>query len=268
MAIHTQTRTLLELRTELAVRLGFVSVGQASVMHQPLLVSFLQEAAEQIHAQYGDDLLYLVNNVFPTIQGQRFYEFPENADPFKIDSTLIEDNGSFRTVFRGIPHQFRTAGDDDPSKQGIPSRWDIGAGEESTDPGRIELWQVPDAEYNIHMSYYPMYAYAEGGWVNDDMPCPIYPSRLCLIMAIANAKSHFGMQDASTYYQQFEELLSRHKASLLYGVRFKIPTQFGTPSYDDGIGHRDIDPGIHIDLTPPDSITSETGDTILPESSA
>ena len=259
MAIHTKTRTLLELRTELAVRLGFVSVGQASVMHQPLLISFLQEAAEQIHAQYGDDLLYLVNNVFPTVQGERFYPFPANADPFKIDSTLIEDNGSFRVVVRGIPPHFRTAGDDDPSKQGIPSRWDIGAGP--------QLWQVPDAEYNVHMSYYPMYAYAEGGWNEDHMPCPIYPSRLCLIMATANAKSHFGMNDASTYYQQFEELLSRHKASLLYGVRFKIPTQFGTPTHDDGTGPRDIDPGIHIDISPPDSIISETGDAILPEQS-
>jgi len=265
MPTYQRTRTLLELRTELAVRLGFVSVGQASVMHQPLLISFLQEAAEQIHAQYGDDLLYLVNQRFPTEKGERFYPFPADADPYKINSTVIEDTGSFRTVNRGIPAHLRTAGDDDPSKQGIPSRWDIAAGE-GTDPGRIELWQVPDAAYTIHMSYYPMYAYAEGGWNDDELPCPIYPSRLCLILATANAKSHFGVGDAKAYYQQFDELLSKHKASLLYGVRFKRGTEFGSHT-DEGIGSRHIEPGIHADMTPPESITSETGDTILPEQS-
>jgi hypothetical protein len=267
MPTHQKTRTLLELRTELAVRLGFVSVGQASVMHQPLLISFLQEAAEQIHAQYGDDLLYLVNNTFPTVQGERFYAFPDDADPYKIDSTVIEDAGSFRPVIRGIPAHLRTSGDDDPSKQGIPSRWDIAAGEDhAADPGRIELWQVPDSTYTMHMSYYPIYAYAEGGWNDDVLPCPIYPSRLCLILATANAKSHFGMQDAAAYYQQFDELLNKHRASLLYGVRFKIGTEFGSHR-DDGIGSRHIEPGIHADMTPPESILSETGDAILPEQS-
>ena len=265
---HQKTRTLLELRTELAVRLGFVSVGQASVMHQPLLVSFLQEATEQIHAQYGDDLLYMVNNIFPTVKGERFYKFPVNADPYKIDSTVVEDGGRFSKVMRGIPASIRTAGDEDPSKQGLPSRWDIAAGEDyDTDPGRIELWQVPDAEYKIHMSYYPMFAYAEGGWNEDDMPCPIYPSRLCLLMALANAKSHFGMNDAGAYYQQFDELLNRHRASLLYGMRFKIGTEFGSMD-DEGIGARDrFGDDITADLTPPESITTEYGDTILPEQS-
>ena len=266
---HQKTRTLLELRTELAIRLGFVSVGQASVMHQPLLISFLQEAAEQIHSQYGDDLLFLVNKVFPTQQGERFYEFPEDADPYKIDATVVEDGGRFSPVIRGIPVNIRTAGDEDPARQGLPSRWDIAAGPDAaTDPGRIELWQVPDAEYKIHMSYYPIYAFAEGGWNADDMPCPIYPSRLCLLLATGNAKAHYGMQDAATAYQQFEELLNRHRASLLYGMRFKIGTEFGAGRDSEGTGSRDqIGGDILVDLTPPDSITSEYGDTILPESS-
>lgn len=267
-ALHAKTRTLKELRHELAIRLGFVSVGQAAVMHDPLLTSFLQEAAEQIYAQYGDDLLYLVNEVIPTVDGQRFYAFPESADPFNIQDFLVEvADGSFRQVNRGIPLQYRTAGSDDPSRFGIPSRWDIGAGEDPTDPGRIELWKVPDSDdYKLHLSFYPIYA--ESGWTGEDSPCPIYPSRLVLLLAQGNAKSHFGMGDASNYYQQFDQLLQRHKASLLSGLRFGRPFEYGT-HMDEGVGNRKPE-GDHIivDLTPPESITSETGDTILPESSA
>jgi hypothetical protein len=247
-------------------------------MHQPLLTSFLQEAAEQIYAQYGDDLLYLVNEQFPAVEGQRFYEFPSNADPYRVTDFLVEVSpGRYDQIRRGIPVQYRTAGNDDPSKRGIPSRWDIGAGEDPADPGRIELWRVPDSsDYTLHISYYPIYA--EAGWgviedtdpptFNDDAPCPIYPSRLCLLMAIGNAKSHFGMGDASNYYSQFDQLLQKHKASLLSGLRFKRPTEFGT-YVDEGTGQR-VPEGdsIIIDLTPPESITSETGDTILPESAA
>ena len=267
MSLHVKTRSLKELRSELAIRLGFVSIGQAAVTHDLLLTSFLQEASEQIYAQYGDDLLYKVNEQKETVEGQRFYEFPVNADPFSITDVLVEVSGSFRPVKRGIPLQYRTAGNDDPAKRGIPSYWDIGAGEDEFDPGRIELFRVPDSDdYKLHFSYYPFYA--ESGWNRDDMPCPIYPSRLCLLMAIANAKSHYGMGDASNYYSQFDQLLQKHKASLLSGLRFKRSTEFGTPSYDDGIGTRPQQGGdIIVDLTPPESITGETGDTILPESS-
>jgi hypothetical protein len=268
MALHVKTRTLKELRTELAIRLGFVSVGQAAVTHDLLLTSFLQEASEQIYAQYGDDLLYKVNEQMEVYEGQRFYKFPVNADPFSITDVLIEVNdGSFRPVKRGIPLQYRTAGNDDPSKRGIPSYWDIGAGEDEFDPGRIELWRVPDSDdYRLHFSFYPFYA--ESGWNRDDMPCPIYPSRLCLLMAIANAKSHYGMGDASNYYSQFDQLLQKHKASLLSGLRFK--KTFETDTFrDTGVGTRPQTGGdIIVDLTPPESITAETGDTILPESSA
>ena len=267
MALHVKTRTLKELRTELAIRLGFVSVGQAAVTHDLLLTSFLQEASEQIYAQYGDDLLYKVNEQMEVYEGQRFYKFPVNADPFSITNVLIEVNESFRPVTRGIPLQYRTAGNDDPAKRGIPSYWDIGAGEDEFDPGRIELWKVPDSDnYRLHFSFYPFYA--ESGWNRDDMPCPIYPSRLCLLMAIANAKSHYGMGDASNYYSQFDQLLQKHKASLLSGLRFK--KTFETDTFmDTGVGTRPQTGGdIIVDLTPPESITAETGDTILPESSA
>ena len=267
MSLHVKTRSLKELRTELAIRLGFVSVGQAAVTHDLLLTSFLQEASEQIYAQYGDDLLYKVNEQMETVEGQRFYKFPVNADPFSITDVLIEVNKSFRPVKRGIPLQYRTAGNDDPAKRGIPSYWDIGAGEDEFDPGRIELFRVPDSDdYRLHFSFYPFYA--ESGWNRDDMPCPIYPSRLCLLMAIANAKSHYGMGDASNYYSQFDQLLQKHKASLLSGLRFK--KTFETDTFrDTGVGTRPQTGGdIIVDLTPPESITAETGDTILPESSA
>ena len=268
-ALHVKTRTLKELRTELAIRLGFVSVGQAAVTHDLLLTSFLQEASEQIYAQYGDDLLYKVNEQIEVYEGQRFYKFPVNADPFSITDVLIEvTDGSFRPVRRGIPLQYRTAGNDDTSKRGIPSYWDIGAGEDEFDPGRIELWRVPDSDdYRLHFSFYPFYA--ESGWNRDDMPCPIYPSRLCLLMAIANAKSHYGMGDASNYYSQFDQLLQKHKASLLSGLRFRKTFETDGWGDDGGVGSRPQTGGdIIVDLTPPESITAETGDTILPESSA
>jgi hypothetical protein len=89
-----------------------------------------------------------------------------------------------------------------------------------------------------------------------------------LLMAIANAKSHYGMGDASNYYSQFDQLLQKHKASLLSGLRFK--KTFETDTFrDTGVGTRPQTGGdIIVDLTPPESITAETGDTILPESSA
>lgn len=265
-ALHKKTRTLSQLRRELATRLGFVSVGQAAVMHDPLLTSFLQESAEQIYAQYGDDLLFLVNETFPIGEGERFHSFPETADPYKIDDVLIEVDGRFTPVYRGIPEHARTAGNNEESKRGIPARWDIAAGTDPDNPGVMEFWPVPNKEYTIHMSFYPIYA--EDGWTGEDDPCPIYPSRLCLLLAQGNAKSHFGMGDASNYYQQFDELLKKTKAGLLYGVRFVKPTQFGN-YVDEGVGNRPIEGGnIIADLTPPESITGETGDTILPESSA
>ena len=102
------------------------------------------------------------------------------------------------------------------------------------------------------------------------MPCPIYPSRLCLLMAIANAKSHYGMGDASNYYSQFDQLLQKHKASLLSGQRFKVGVKFGNHIDDDTIGARiniGDDPDILYDAYPDPSILDESADTILPERS-
>lgn len=270
---HTKTRTLGQLRTELSVRLGFVSVGQTAVMHEPLLNSFLQDAAEQIYAQYGDDLLYALDKSIDTVKGQRFYSFPDDCDPFKITAIVLDMNGAYRPIYRGIDPHIRTVGNTDESRQGIPSHWDISAGDDPDNPGKMELWRVPNEEWTMSLSYYP--PYHEFGWgviedppyIDDSAPCPIYPSRLVLLMAIANAKQHFGMGDAQAYFSQFDQMLMKHKASLLAGLRFKRDTEFGR--YDD-YGHgnrRTIGDDIVVDLTPPDSVTSETGDTILPESS-
>lgn len=281
--LHTKTRTLEELRFELSTRLGFVSLGQTAVMHKPLLTSFLQEAAEQVYAQYGDDLLFLCQNDFLTHEGVRWYPFPEDCDPFKITKMVLEIDGSFRDLHRGIPDHFRAASNTDPARRKMPTHWDIGAGDDPSNPGKIELWPIPDLQprereeeggagtlepraYKIHLSYYPIYA--EHGWTKDDQACPVYPSRLVLLLALGNAKSHYGMPDAQSYFQQFDALLQKHKASLLQGYRFKVHTEFDAFRGSSGTGMRKrIGDDIVIDLTPPESITTEYGDTILPESS-
>jgi len=250
-------------------------VGQSAVMHEPLLVSFLQDAAEQIYSQYGDDLLYKVSDEFLTTPEKRFYEIPEKADPFSITDMVLSQNGeTFHHIKHGIDNKIRTKGEADPVRIRMPNRWDIAAGDMIEDAGRIELWPVPDKEYTIRLSYYP--AFGEKGWgvidtepyIDLDDPCPIYPSRLVLLLALGNAKSHFGMQDAQAAYKQFEQYLSKHKASLLAGVRFKRGFQYGVHIDDDATGGRTIvGDDIIVDLTPPDSITGELSDTILPEAS-
>lgn len=251
-------------------------MGQSAVMHEPLLVSFLQDAAEQIYSQYGDDLLYKVSDEFLTVEEKRFYEIPERADPFSITDMVLSQNGeTFYPLIHGINNKVRTKGESNPARRKKPTHWDIAAGEDLDDTGRIELWPVPDAEYTIRLSYYP--AFGEKGWgvideepyINLDEPCPIYPSRLVLLLALGNAKSHFGMQDAQAAYKQFEQYLSKHKASLLAGIRFGRQFKYGNHPDDEATGSRKIvGDDIIVDLTPPESITSEYDDTILPESSA
>ena len=275
MSLHTKTRTLGQLKTELSVRLGFVSVGQSAVMHEPLLVSFLQDAAEQIYAQYGDELLYKVSDEFDATEGTRFYDIPDSADPFSITDMVLEYSpGHFHPMIHGIPNKIRTKGDTEGGKRNPPTHWDIAAGEDETNPGKIELYPIPDREYTVKLSYYPMFG--EAGWgvideepyINLDAPCPIYPSRLVLLLALGNAKSHFGMQDAQASYKQFEQYLSKHKASMLSGIRFarRFKTDGWGTEYGTGM-RKKIGDDIIVDLTPPESITTEYGDTILPETS-
>lgn len=115
-------KTLKTLSVELGTRLGFVVTNnQTYNIQAPLLHSFLQDAAEQLHEQFGNELLRDYDYPFSITASTARYELPRECDPYRINDLSVQVNGVYQKLIQGIPTHVRNA----TITNAVPQRWQI-----------------------------------------------------------------------------------------------------------------------------------------------
>lgn len=217
-------RTLLSLRTELLRRLGF----SAQAANPPpgmadLLDSFLRDAREQLYRRY-DALRTERFYRWPMTVDERFYDLRSNADAtgtsgcakyldaYKVTWVGVEDtNGAWYPLTKGISPLLYTI-----TNSGLPTNYEIRQ--------CIEVFPPPDQEYTLRVKgHFGLEAFEEDEDVTTIDPHPIF------LLALGNAKAHYGQPDANNYLSQATNYIgalvagSHHTARYVPGEPKPLP---------------------------------------------
>ena len=267
-------RTLDDLGNELAIRLGFAAQQGASIIQHPMLFSALRSAQIQLYEEFGQELLYIVNEYDPgnLIKGQILYDFPVDCDPNRIEHVSLCHAGRYFEINRGIttlrrnntqvcvdnnPLDAQNTCDATPAPLppvedwSRPVRWDMRLSDQGDHGesiqndrhgdlrvGQMEFWPTPDAYYGLKICYYrkmmPFNDRNDKASINEE---------LLLLHALVNMKSHYRQPDAQVYAGQLQNLLGRMRGKQLHGLRFNKLRQ----RHRVGGNQADVSPGFqHI----------------------
>lgn len=204
--------TLAELRQRLMVRLGFAAQLAAPPPGMPeLLTSFLQEAQVLIYARHPSARTERIFT-WQMTTGERHYDLPANREqlpgnpegqctrrlnPDRVTWVGVERDTRWYELRHGIDPQLYTS-----DRVGWPERYEIRQ--------CIEVWPVPDDSTMLlrikgHFGLDPFTADSNRTTVD---------STLVFLLALANAKAHYGQPDAGNYVGQFE----RHLGEIIAGT--------------------------------------------------
>lgn len=192
-------RTLKSLRDELARRLGYgAQVDNLPPGMTDLLNSFLQGAQRALYRRYDvlrTERFYTWNMT----AGTRYYDLADNRDtctrkldPRKITWAGVSQGcGDWTELRCGINPLLYTNED----MTGRPERYEIRQ--------CIEVWPAPaDESYQLRLKgnfgLDPFLADTDATTVDDE---------LVFLLALANAKAHYGKPDANNYIQQLETMM-------------------------------------------------------------
>lgn len=184
-------RTLGELRSELATRLGFGAMGSAGI-NSGLLNSFLQNAQDQLFADFQWRHLITYDEK-TTGAGQSLYDWAEDCDPSNVTEIAVNDGVTWTPMTEGIDWMMRS---DDT--QFMPQRYERFA--------QMEVWPVPDTQYTIRRYY----VRSPDRFTQDNDRASI-DDGLILLHAITNAKQHYQQKDGANYATQLNAMLIRLK---------------------------------------------------------
>jgi hypothetical protein len=190
-------RTLAALRTDIIRRLGYsAQAANPPPGMAPLVDSFLQDAQKQLYRQYNE----LRTERFFTwtmVPGERYYDVDgdeigsEDAapflDPYKISWVGVEDlNNVWLRLIQGIPPHFYTR---TGLTLGLPTHYEIRS--------CIEVFPAPQEAYKLrikgHFGLAPFDLDTDQATIDD---------HAVFLLALAQAKSHYGQRDAQQYFQQ------------------------------------------------------------------
>lgn len=188
-----QYKTLGELRSTLARRLGFGATGSAGI-NAGLLDSFLQNAQDQLVVQFDWRGLIKFDEK-TTGAGQTLYSYADDCDPMRISDVAIWDGVRWVTMREGISFAQRSTA----SSRTIPVRYERFAA--------FEVWPEPDAAYIIRRYYV-----ASPERFTQDNDRASIDDGLILLHAIANAKAHYKQADAASYGTQLQAMMRQIKA--------------------------------------------------------
>lgn len=193
----TGNKTLATLRADLMVRLGF-----AAQKNNPppgmtdLLNSFLIEAQELLYRRY--DVLRTLRFYSWNLQaGVKFYDINANVetctkrlDPRKVNWVGVQVQGVWYPLECGIPPPLYSQ-----NPGGRPLRYEIRQ--------CIEVWPVPATTEGTlvikgDFGLEPFAADTDTTTIDD---------RLVFLLALANAKAHYGKPDANNYIAQMEQMM-------------------------------------------------------------
>ena len=218
MALQT-IRTLSELRSVVAVRLGYVVNADTLNINQPLIDSWLQSAANQLYEEFEDQLKRPVNVSAQNQDAQSLLitrlAVPTVLDPYHINSLSVQFGGSWMTMEGRITDVERN----NNAPATLPVKWDINF---DSNEYWIELWPLPDKIYTFRFD-------GTGRTVPftaDTDLCPVYPDELVFLHALANGKAHNQMPDAEVISGQFENLLMRVRANQIARGKYNRGTPY------------------------------------------
>lgn len=193
------TETLGDLRERMMIRLGFAAQkDNPPPGMSDLLNDFLQSAQKFLYKKYPGTRTERFFT-WPMLPGVRYYGIGDNDDV--CTKTLnamrrtwvgVEDsNGTWYPMVDGIPPEFYTS----VENEGLPTRYEIRQ--------CIEVFPAPDAAYRLcikgHFDLLPFTA--DGDTTTID-------AELVFLWALANAKAHYGKEDAGTVAAQAREYLA------------------------------------------------------------
>jgi len=208
----TGFNTLAELRQRLMVRLGFAAQLAAPPPGMPeLLTSFLQESQVLIYARHPSARTERIFT-WQMTAGEQHYGLLANREqnianpegtcirrlnPDRVTWVGVERGGRWYALRHGIDPSHYTSG-----RTGSPERYEIRQ--------CIEVWPVPSDSTMLlrvkgHFGLDPFTV--EGDRTTVD-------STLVFLLALANAKAHYGQPDAGNYVAQFE----RHLGEIIAGT--------------------------------------------------
>ncbi len=186
-------RTLGELRSQLARRLGFGAQGSAGI-NSGLLDSFLQSAQDQLYATF--DWRHLIKyDEKSTEAGSRLYDWAVDCDPTRITEIAIWDGAYWVPMEEGISWAMRSTAD----SRTIPARYERFA--------QMEVWPDPDDAYTMRRYYV-----ATPARFTQDNDRASLDDGLIFLHALANAKHHYRQPDAQIYGAQLEAHLMKLKS--------------------------------------------------------
>lgn len=223
--------TLKNLRDRVLIRTGFAAQlttlppGTAALIND-----FVQDAQVQM-AQKFPDLVTERFYQWTMVAGTRFYSTSgddEGAtspdfvlDPRKLTWVGVEDtNGTFYPLTEGIPPEAYTQ----EAQQGRPQWYEVRQS--------LEVFPAPDAAYKLTVKGRPK----NFTFTGDSDICTIDPT-LIFLLAVANAKAHYGQQDAGNYFTQAVNYLG----DLVSGAH-------GTKRYVPGAEEAPVPPQPRLDV--------------------
>lgn len=190
----TGNKTLNQLRDDLLRRLGFAAqVDNPPPGMAALLDSFLQDAQETLYRRY--DVLRTERFFsWPLEAGVRLYDLPDNQeectkrlDPRKVTWVGVERDGVWAPLICGIPPELYSH-----NITGRPERYEIRQ--------CIEVWPAPDETDGslVIKGRFELEPFAA------DTDKTTIDSHAVFLLALANAKAHYGKPDANNYVAQLE----------------------------------------------------------------
>lgn len=188
--------TLVNVRTKMLIRLGYPNQsanpppGMATLIDQ-----FLRDAQDEIYRQLQRAALRTERFFrWTMVPGQRYYGLTENdnccdavLDPYKITWVGFEDlNAAWYRLDEGIPPEYYTRAN---INFGWPTRFEIRS--------CIEIFPAPQAAYTLWIKgdfgLAPLVADSDHFTIDDKM---------VFLLALGNAKAHYGQKDAQLVLSQ------------------------------------------------------------------
>lgn len=209
-------RTLGDIRSDIQIRLGFGTAGQAGVVNSQLIDSMIRSAQTQLYDQFDWLEMKAVEERL-TGANQQFYDYPVDCNVERIIGIWARWGARYSPLSEGISFADRGW-----NPGGTPQKY------ERRD--QYELWPIPvDNTTTIRIEYVKTL----GQLVNNSDRTSL-PSEIVYLHALANAKAHYRQPDTQSYATQLEALLNqlkaKHRARSVWGAQ-SIQSQY---DYVDG----------------------------------
>lgn len=215
-AIEPVYQTLAELRTRMMIRLGYPNQSASPPPGMAALIdAFLYDAQKLIWKQLSRAGLNLERFFrWIMVPGQRYYGINDNAgsctlklDPYKVVWAGFEDlNQAWYRLTEGVPPEYYTRAN---INFGWPTHYEIRS--------CIEIFPAPQAPYTLWIKG----DFGLASFVEDADTATIDDEAI-FMLALGNAKAHYGQRDAQSVLAQADTYI-RGLVAGLHGTRRYVP---------------------------------------------